>query len=141
MVAIAIASDHNGFDLKNKIIAHFKDSLNLKDYGIHNLERVDYPEYALRICDAIEDNTIKFGILICDTGIGMSIAANRKSYIRAALCSNSKIAEIARQHYDANVLVLSSYQNDINDTFLMVEKFIKSSFEGGRYSTRLNKIH
>ena len=71
----------------------------------------------------------------------MSIAANRKSYIRAALCSNSNIAQIARQHYDANVLVLSSYQNDINDTFLMVEKFIKSSFEGGRYSTRLNKIH
>ena len=139
---LAIASDHNGFDLKEQIVKYFKDKLNIQDLGCFNKEeKVDYPDYASLVCETIFENQAKFGILICKTGIGMSIAANRKEYIRAALCTNTTMANTARKKYDANILILASDTNDENDAVAMIESFITTKFEGGKHARRLEKIH
>lgn len=139
---LAIASDHNGFDLKEKIVKYFKDKLSIQDLGCFNKgEKVDYPDYASLVCETIFENQVKFGILICKTGIGMSIAANRKEYIRAALCSNATMANIARRKYNSNILVLASDTSSEDDAIAMIESFIATKFEGGKHARRLEKIH
>ncbi len=139
---LAIASDHNGFDLKEQIVRYFKDKLSIQDCGCFNKgEKVDYPDYAAIVCETIFENQAKFGILICKTGIGMSIAANRKEYIRAVLCTNTAMANIARRKYNSNILVLASDTSNENDVIAIIESFIATKFEGGKYARRLEKIH
>lgn len=138
---IAIASDHTGYLLKSKIIQYLNNcALLVKDYGINNNEVVDYPDYAYKVVDGIVEENIKNGILICGTGIGMSIAANRRSDIRAALCLNPYMAEMARSHNDANILVLPSKLISDDQPFEIIDKFLNTSFEGGRHSVRLSKL-
>ena len=139
---IVISSDHNGYLLKNAIIQHLKSqNLSIEDLGPSNEEKVDYPDYAKKVVDRILERTSIVGILICDTGIGMSIAANRSSGIRAALCCNVFMAERARLHNDANILVLGARLTNEAESLAIVNKFLETKFEGGRHSTRLSKLH
>jgi ribose 5-phosphate isomerase B len=138
---LAIASDHSGVQLKEKIM----EALNIKglkvlDLGTHGEERVDYPDFAYKMTEEIIEETVDKGILICNTGIGMSIAANRRSDIRAALCFNEYMAERSRAHNDANILVLGSKIIEDEISLKIITKFLDTKFEGGRHSRRLAKI-
>ncbi len=138
---IAIATDHAGVRLKNKIKEHLqKIGINVLDLGTDTEDRVDYPDYANKMVEEIIEKTVSKGILICGTGIGMSIAANRSSDIRAALCFNEFMAERARSHNDANILVLGSKICEDEVSLKMVDLFLHTQFEGGRHTGRLAKI-
>ena len=139
---IVISSDHNGYLLKSAIIEYLQSkNLSVQDLGPGNQERVDYPDYAKKVVDKILEGTSICGILICDTGIGMSIAANRSSGIRAALCANIFMAERARLHNDANILVLGAKLVSGTIVFDVLDKFLSTKFEGGRHSIRLSKLN
>jgi len=138
---IVIASDHNGYLLKDAITRHLKEkNLLIEDLGPKDIERVDYPDYAKKVVDKILEGMANFGILICDTGIGMSIAANRSSGIRAALCLDLFMSERARLHNDANILVLGARLVNEITAISIVDKFLETKFEGGRHSARLLKL-
>ena len=136
---IAIAADHGGFELKNKLIEHFK-KLNLVDLGTNSSDSVDYPDYAKKMADAILNKKADLGILICGTGIGISIAANRYHGIRAALIYNTEVAKLAKQHNNANVLVFGGRTMTENEVIADIEAFLNETFEGGRHQKRLDKI-
>lgn len=139
---LAIATDHAGVKLKAKIIKFLqKKNLNILDLGSDGDESVDYPDFAYKMTEEIIEETVPKGILICGTGIGMSIAANRSSSIRAALCTSEYMAERARMHNDANILVLGSKLVPDDLSLKMVEKFLETKFEGGRHTRRLAKIN
>lgn len=136
---IAIASDHGGFELKNRIIDHFK-SLNFLDFGTNSADSVDYPDYAKKVSKAILSNQADLGILICGTGIGISIAANRFHGIRAALLYSDEVAKLAKQHNNANILVFGGRTMKADDVIRRIELFLGENFEGGRHQKRLDKI-
>lgn len=139
---VLIASDHSGFLLKNKIMQYLQSkNISILDYGADSQEIVDYPDYSKKVVDGILEEIAPLGILICGTGIGMSIAANRTSEIRAALCFNVFMAERARAHNDANILVLGAKVPEEQVIYQMVDKFLATNFEGGRHITRLSKIN
>lgn len=142
MYNISIASDHAGFFLKKSIISYIASKGYLvSDLGTFNdSQSVDYPDYASILCESILEDEGRVGILICATGVGMSISANRFSGIRAALCTSVLMAELARQHNDANLLVLGSKINNLDEALLIVQKFLDSKFEGGRHIKRISKI-
>ena len=136
---IAIASDHGGVELKNKIIDYFK-RLNFLDFGTNSTDSVDYPDYAKKVSKAILSNQADLGILICGTGIGISIAANRYHGIRAALLYNDEVAKLAKQHNNANILVFGGRTMNADDVIRRIELFLNENFEGGRHQKRLDKI-
>jgi len=142
MQKISIASDHNGVNLKDKIRQYLEVAkYEIVDFGpLDSVEAVDYPDYAQKLCESIIDGEVSIGVLVCGTGIGMSIAANRHSGIRAALCVNSFMAERSRAHNDANILVIGSLISSEQDSIEMLKKFLHTSFEGGRHARRLSKI-
>jgi ribose 5-phosphate isomerase B len=137
---IAIGCDHRGLNLKQFIIKLTTEvEHSYEDFGCYTTESVDYPDIAKRVAEAVASGDFEYGILICDTGIGMSIAANKVKGIRAALCSDIFSARRARQHNDANILCLRAEQEQ--DTLReIVNTFLASEFEGGRHLRRLNKI-
>lgn len=139
---VVIASDHNGFNLKSTILNYLAErNIATKDLGTASSETtVDYPDFAEKLVGFMHEEDTPFGILICGTGIGMSIAANRSSKIRAALCTSPFMAERARLHNNANILVLGAKITDEKLSLEMVGKFLDTQFEGGRHSTRLDKI-
>lgn len=141
---IVIASDHSGYELKTKIVAMLTlESYKVVDLGPNNSDVVDYPDFADALCEYMiesEGADGTYGILICGTGIGMSISANRHSGIRAALVTSAFMAERARLHNDANVLVLGSKNVDDDTNLSFVKKFLSTNFEGGRHIQRLAKI-
>lgn len=138
---ISIASDHSGVLLKKQITSHLTAlGHNIIDLGPYDESSVDYPDYANLLCENMLEKSSQFGILICKTGIGMSIAANRHSRIRAALCVNLQMAELARMHNDANILVLGCGINNDQTNISLVDKFLATNFEGGRHIKRLSKI-
>lgn len=138
---IVIASDHAGFELK-KIIIDYLSQLNIVvlDKGTYTQDSVDYPDYAKKLARSIENNEAEYGILICGSANGISIAANKFSHIRAAICWNVEIAKLARLHNDANVLSLPARFVETNDALNIVEAFFSSTFEGGRHAIRVAKI-
>ena len=136
---IYIASDHRGFKLKQQLIKGMQEHVNIIDLGPENHDPSDYPDYAHKLCKKIKENDL--GILICGTGIGMSIVANRYKHIRAALCCTPQMAEKSRQHNDANILVLGATIIDYNDAKACLDSFLKADFEAGRHTNRLNKIN
>ncbi len=137
-VKIAIASDHGGYELKEKIKIHLqKRSIDYTDYGTHNTESVNYPDYAHLVCEAISNGDYCLGILICGTGIGMSIAANKHKGIRAACCTDTYSARLTRQHNDANILCLGGRVTGDALASDIVDQFLDSSFEGGRHTDRI----
>lgn len=137
---VAIGNDHAGTDLKRRVIAKFKDDFEFVDCGTDGEESVDYPDYSKKVCDMLLENKAEFGILICGTGIGMSLAANRNKGIRAALCFHSLMAKLARQHNNANILCIGSRMIGMDVAFDCVKTFGETSFEGGRHLKRIEKL-
>lgn len=139
---LAIASDHTGFELKEKITGflHKKD-IKFIDFGTYNTESVDYPDYTDKVTEAIIDETADSGILICGTGIGMSISANRYTDIKAALCLNEFMAQRSRAHNDANILIIGAKLVEENMVFKIIDMFLSTQFDGGRHNRRLSKIN
>lgn len=138
---IAIASDHRGYDLKGRILSLLSDlGQEGFDFGPDNSESADYPDYASKVAEAVSTATIERGILICGTGIGMCIAANKFRGVRAAPCHDDLTAEMSRLHNDANVLCLSA--DLLGDQLVnrMVEIWLQTEFEGGRHARRIGKI-
>lgn len=138
---ILIASDHRGFLLKQKITDHFShvSKLDIQDMGPFSEAQADYPDYAQKLCHGLKEGDM--GILICGTGIGMSISANRYLHVRAALCSNKDMAFKARSHNNANILVLGGDIIGYNEAITMIDAFQKTPFEGGRHAQRTDKIN
>ena len=138
---IAIASDHGGCELKEKIIALLKEKgLEIIDYGVDNPESVDYPDYGIKVANAVSKGIAERGILSCGTGIGMSIVANKFPDVRAALCYDMFTARMSRLHNDANILVLGGRVLDKEVALMMVDVWLRTGFEGGRHQRRLDKI-
>ena len=135
-----IANDHAGFDLKQCIIAHFKN-WDWKDYGCFDLSSVDYPDFAHPLADHISKHPDEKGILICGSGNGMQMAANKHPNVRAALCWSREIAVLARTHNNANILVLPARFISQTEAVDIVMAFLETSFEGGRHSHRVEKIN
>lgn len=137
---IAIGSDHRGIEVKESIIRLIKEAgHDYQDFGTGSAEAVDYPDIALGVACAVALHDCERGILICDTGIGMSIAANKVNGVRAALCHDAFSAGRARQHNDANVLCLAA-RNDACQIAETISAFLTTEFEGGRHQRRVEKI-
>lgn len=136
---ILIASDHAGFDLKQHLIAHFPN-LKWRDLGTYSTESVDYPDYATKLAEDLKKNPDGLGVLVCGSGQGMAIRANRFNHIRAALCWNEEIAGLARAHNDANVLCLPGRQIDAALANKILNRFLQTPFEGGRHQKRVDKL-
>jgi ribose 5-phosphate isomerase B len=138
---IALGCDHGGFDLKMEIVHSLEQSGHtIIDLGCHAGESVDYPEYADKVCLAIKDGRCNRGILICGTGIGMSIAANRHRHIRAALCHETVTAKLSREHNDANVLCLGGRVLGVSIALDVVRVWLSTEFAGGRHLRRISKM-
>jgi len=136
---IGIASDHGGFKLKKAIIEFFS-AIEFDDLGTHDEESCDYPVYVARVCYKIQNRELEYGIVICGTGIGASIVANKMTGIRAALCLNEFMAEMSKRHNDANVLALAGRVLGEEFALRIVDRWIKASFEGGRHQRRIDMI-
>lgn len=138
---IALGSDHAGFQLKNEIVDYLqKKGVETKDFGTCSLESCDYPDYAEIVAKEVSNKNFDFGILVCGTGIGISIAANKVKGIRAALCGDTFSAHSSREHNDANILALGARVIGSGLAMDIVEAFITSKFLGGRHQNRINKI-
>ncbi len=137
---IAIASDHAGFDLKEAVKKHLKDRADIVDLGTNAVDSVDYPDFGKAVGKAITEGKVVQGIVICGSGIGISIAANRFPAVRAALCMTAEMAKLSRLHNDANVLALGARLIDENTAFECVDTFLDTKFEGGRHEKRVEKL-
>ena len=139
---LIVASDHAGFDLKCKVLEYYKNSsFELLDLGPFKNNSVDYPDFAHMLCEKMNLESNSIGILICGSGIGMSIVANRYEKIRAALCLNEKMSELSRQHNNANVIVLGSRLISSDKAIKCINSFINAQFEAGRHISRIEKIN
>ena len=140
MEKFAIACDHGGSALKEAIKTHFSDRINFIDLGTNSTKSVDYPDFAQKLAQSIVDGKAERGILICGTGIGISIAANRYPDIRAANCTDVTMARLTRAHNDANVLCLGGRIIGTEVAFDIVDAFLNTPFDGGRHERRVKKL-
>lgn len=136
---IAIAADHGGVELKDALLGKF-GALGITDLGTHGNESVDYPDFGAALAKRVASGEFDRGILICGSGIGISIAANKIKGIRAALCHNLYTAEMARRHNDANIIAMGGRVVDETTAVAMTEIFLNTEFEGGRHARRVEKI-
>jgi ribose 5-phosphate isomerase B len=138
---IAIAADHAGFDLKSALIEELgKSGFKVLDLGTNSTDSVDYPDFADKMARAVTAGQAARGVLVCGTGIGISIAANRHKGIRAALCRDSTDARLAREHNDANVLVLGGRTTGVEAARDTLKSFLSTAFGGGRHQRRVEKM-
>ncbi len=138
---IVIGCDHGGFELKNEIIAHLtKKGIEVTDVGTYSTSSCNYPDYARAACEKIQNGEFELGILVCGTGIGISIAANKHNGIRAACCSDTFSARMTRMHNNANVLCMGGRVVGAGLACDMVDLFIETEFEGGRHQSRVDMI-
>ncbi|MGX6590577.1 ribose 5-phosphate isomerase B [Cetobacterium ceti] len=138
---IALGADHGGYQLKEIIKKHLESKgYDVVDKGTYSTDSVDYPDYAKAVATAILENEVERGILVCGTGIGISIAANRFKGIRAALCNNTTMAKLTREHNNANILALGGRMTGDVLALEMVDVFLNTEFQGGRHQTRIDKI-
>lgn len=138
---LVIASDHGGLELKQALIEFLRSrSLEVQDLGTNNSESVDYPDFGEKVARAVSSGAAEAGILICGTGIGMSIVANKFPRVRAALVTDSYMARMAREHNNANVLVLGGRVLDVKMATGMVATWLDAPYEAGRHQRRLDKI-
>ena len=141
MKKIFISSDHAGYMLKEQIKKKFKKKYRFQDLGTDNSKKsVNYPDYAHKLCRKVSNNSKNMGILVCGSGMGMSMAANRHKKIRAAVCYSVKNTKLSRLHNDANIITLGSRLTKKNTAFKCIEVFMKTKFEGGRHNKRVKKI-
>jgi ribose 5-phosphate isomerase B len=143
MIKISMGSDHAGFELKQKIKKYLYTmgkKVEILDRGCFIEERCDYPDYAHLVAEDVEKDKCDFGILVCGSGNGINMSANKWSGVRSALCWNSEIANMARLHNDANILTLPGRYISLEEAIDCVDEFLKTEFEGGRHADRVNKI-
>ena len=142
MAKIAIASDHAGYDLKQNLIIFLKkEGVIAEDYGPHNSNSVDYPDYGIKLAQAIVKKEMERGIIICGTGIGMSIVVNRFPGIRGTLCGDIFSAKLCREHNDSNILILGGRVVGTGLANEIAKTWMNTPFEGGRHQRRLDKIN
>ncbi|HWC54116.1 MAG TPA: ribose 5-phosphate isomerase B [Chitinophagaceae bacterium] len=138
---IAIGSDHAGFDYKEDLISFLEGKgLPYHDYGTHSKDSVDYPDYAHPVALAVEKVEAAFGILICGSGNGVAITANKHQGVRAAICWGEELSKLAREHNDANIICIPARFVREGDAEKMVDIFMHTEFEGGRHQRRVEKI-
>lgn len=138
---IAIGSDHAGFEMKEFIISYLEGKdLKFKDFGTYSSDSADYPDFAHPVSKAVENGEYAFGILLCGSGNGVCITANKHQGIRAALCWDAEIASLGRKHNNANIICIPARFVSEQVAEEMVEVFINTAFEGGRHANRVNKI-
>jgi ribose 5-phosphate isomerase B len=138
---IPIGADHAGFNLKGKIIEFLESKgYQVEDFGCFSEESIDYPDFAHPVAEMIEQNTGMLGILICGSGNGINMTANKHKEIRSALCWNAEIAALARQHNNANIVALPARFISEQEALEIVETFLGTAFEGGRHQRRIDKI-
>ena len=142
MKKIALASDHGGFDLKESVIAHLLNTgWEVDDLGPHSGDSVDYPDYGIKLAEAVAEKKVERGIVICGTGIGMSIVVNRYPGIRGTLCSDLFTAKLCREHNDSNILIMGGRVIGKGLAAEIVNTWLNTPFEGGRHQRRLDKIN
>ncbi len=143
-IKISLGSDHAGFELKQQIKEHLYSivdhKIEVNDFGCYSEDRVDYPDFAHKVANDITEGKANIGILVCGSGNGISMAANKWDGIRCALCWNSEISKMARLHNDANVLSLPGRYIDLEEAIKCVDEFLNTEFEGGRHKERVEKI-
>ena len=137
---IFISSDHAGFNLKKNIIKKLSKKLKIIDLGPNSAESVDYPDYAHKLSKKVASNSRNLGILICGSGMGMAISANKNKKIRAALCYSVKNAKLSRLHNNANIITLGSRLIKKTTAIKCINAFLNTKFEGGRHTKRVKKI-
>ena len=138
---LGVASDHAGFGLKEEIKKTLEsEGHSVEDFGCHNEESCDYPDFAHKLCDALVGESVERGVFVCGTGLGMSYTANRYKCVRAALCTSAEMAKMAREHNDANALVLGSRITESNLAREILKVWLETPFEGGRHLKRIRKI-
>ena len=138
---LAIGSDHAGFELKEKIKKHLVSlGIELEEKGCFTEERCDYPDFAHAVAASVENKEVDFGILMCGSGNGINMAANKHKGIRSALAWQPEIAALAKQHNNANVLTLPARYLKEEEAIAIVDAYLKASFEGGRHQDRIDKI-
>ena len=141
MKKIGIASDHAGYEMKEFLVGYLNAmGYEVLDFGAHSPESVDYADFAHPLAEAIENGELERGVALCGSGEGMTMTLNKHQGIRAALCWNKEIAALARQHNDANVLVMPARFIDAVTALAIVDTFLDTSFEGGRHQRRIDKI-
>ena len=142
MKKIAIASDHGGFELKETVIAQLlNDGWEIDDLGPNNEDSVDYPDYGIKLAEIIANKKVERGIVICGTGVGMSIVVNRFPGIRGTLCSDIYTAKMSREHNDSNILIMGGRVIGRGLASEIVDTWLNTAFEGGRHQRRLDKIN
>lgn len=140
-MTIAIASDHRGFKMKEELKKYLDEKeINYKDFGTYSDERMDYPVVAVKATKAVQNKECDFGVLICGTGFGMCLVANKFKGIRCTPCYNEETAKFARMHNNANMLALGAEHLEENEAIRILRVFLASSFEGGRHTDRLKMI-
>jgi len=138
---IAIGSDHAGFQLKEKLKAYLQNKgFELKDFGAFSEERADYPDFAHPVANAVGTGEMERGVLICGSGNGVNITANKHHNVRSALCWNEEIAKLARQHNNANIIALPARFITEQEAEKYIDAFFTTDFEGGRHTQRVDKI-
>ncbi len=138
---IPIGADHAGFQLKTTVIAHLESKgYSVKDYGCYSEESIDYADFGHPVATHVESNPESLGIVICGSGNGINMTVNKHQGIRGALCWKKEIAELARQHNDANILTLPARFISTEEALEMVDAFFSTAFEGGRHQNRIEKI-
>lgn len=138
---IGIGSDHGGYDLKKYILSHLSENrIEFVDYGTYSKDSVDYPDFAKKVAEAVIKKEVDYGIVICGTGIGISIAANKIKGIRCALCGDVYSARMSKEHNNANILALGGRVIGPDLALEIVDAWIKAEFQGGRHEKRINKI-
>ena len=141
MKKIFISSDHAGYNLKEQIKKRFSRKFKFKDLGTDSsLKSVNYPDYAHKLCKKVANSNSNMGILVCGSGMGMSMAANRHKKIRAAVCYSVKNTKLSRLHNNANIITLGARLTKKNVAFKCIDIFINTKFEGGRHNKRVKKI-
>lgn len=139
---IAIGCDQGGYELKGHIIEHLKEKgIEYKDYGVYSEDSVDYPDCAKPVCEAIQTGECERGILICGTGIGISISANKFKGIRAALCGDVYSAKMAKEHNNAQIVCMGGRVVGRELAYMIVDTWLEAEFQGGRHARRVSKIH
>lgn len=141
IMKISIGSDHAGFELKEELVKFLRERGDeVVDHGAHSKDSVDYPLFAHAVANDVASGNADFGVLVCWTGVGISIAANKVAGVRAANCFNTEMAELSRRHNNANVIAFGQKFIPLSDAKAMLEIFLKTPFEGGRHARRVGEI-
>ncbi len=138
-IKIAIGADHAGFDYK-EILKDFLAAYEVKDFGTHSTDSVDYPDFAHPVASAVEQGDFTYGILLCGSANGVAITANKHQHIRAGLCWEKEVASLVRKHNDANVLCIPARFVSVEEAKEITATFLNTEFEGGRHQNRVEKI-